>query len=212
MIVLSSNNDGTYKQRRKYLQTAKQLVSLIASLWHNIAPYQGNNLPLPGTKRYVGSFFFIKAPLSFFLFTLHQIGWNPDKHWGCERWRVTHHSSPLFTFGLHTKLNGKSTCSVFEEGPTDLAFPSAADFQFTDFTDFPGEEWVKSGEESSATLHPCKFLSYRYLYHSSEEWRVFLKVACYFLKEKKGNMLGTFSYFSYFCGRSSYGTAINNKK
>ena len=69
---------------------------LIASLWHNIAPYQGNNLPLPGTKRYVGSFF-IKAPLFFLLFTLHQIGWNPDKHWGCERWRVTHHSSPLFT-------------------------------------------------------------------------------------------------------------------
>ena len=28
-----------------------------------------------------------------------------------------------------------------------MAFPSAADFQFTDFTDFPGEEWVKSGEE-----------------------------------------------------------------
>ncbi len=51
----------------------KQLVAIIASLWHNIAPYQGNNLPLPGTKRYVGSFF-IKAPLFFLLFTLHQIG------------------------------------------------------------------------------------------------------------------------------------------
>ena len=35
----------------------KLLVALIASLWHNIAPYQGNNLPLPGTKRYVGSIF-----------------------------------------------------------------------------------------------------------------------------------------------------------
>ena len=35
-------------------------------------------------------------------------------------------------------LNGRSTCSVFEEGHADLAFPSAADFQFTDF---PGEEW-----------------------------------------------------------------------
>ena len=75
---------------------------LIASLWHNIAPYQGNNLPLPGTKRYVVSFF-IKAPLFFLLFTLHQIGWNPDKHWGCERWRVTHYSSPLFT-PLHFRI------------------------------------------------------------------------------------------------------------
>ena len=38
-----------------------------------------------------------KSPLSFLLFTLHQIAWNPDKHWGSERWRVAHHSSPLFT-------------------------------------------------------------------------------------------------------------------
>ena len=68
MIVLTSNDESTYKQRRKYLQTAKQLVSLIASLWHNIAPYQGNNLPLPGTKRYVGSFFYKSTTL---FFTLH---------------------------------------------------------------------------------------------------------------------------------------------
>ena len=64
-------------------------------------PSQGNNLPLPGTKRYVGSWY--KQPLSFLLFTLHQIGWNPDKHWGCERWRVAHHSSPLFTT-LHLRI------------------------------------------------------------------------------------------------------------
>ena len=38
-----------------------------------------------------------KSPLSFLLFTLHQIAWTPDKHWGSERWRVAHHSSPLFT-------------------------------------------------------------------------------------------------------------------
>ena len=68
MKVLTSNDESTYKQRRKYLQTAKQLVSLIASLWHNIAPYQGNNLPLPGTKRYVGSFFYKSTTL---FFTLH---------------------------------------------------------------------------------------------------------------------------------------------
>ena len=38
-----------------------------------------------------------KSPLSFLLFTLHRIGWTPDKHWGSERWRVgstLHHSSP----------------------------------------------------------------------------------------------------------------------
>ena len=39
-------------------------------------------------------------------------------------------------------LNGRSTCSVFEEGhadfadKADLAFPSTADFQFTDNADF----------------------------------------------------------------------------
>ena len=48
-----------------------------------------------------------KTTTRFLLFTLHQIGWNPDKHWGCERWRVTHHSSPLFTLGLRTKLKWK---------------------------------------------------------------------------------------------------------
>ena len=68
MIVHTSNDESTYKQRRKYLQTAKQLVSLIASLWQIIAPYQGNNLPLPGTKRYVGSFFYKSTTL---FFTLH---------------------------------------------------------------------------------------------------------------------------------------------
>ena len=34
-------------------------------------------------------------------FTLHQIACNPDKHWGCERWRVKltlHHPSPSHCF------------------------------------------------------------------------------------------------------------------
>ena len=38
-----------------------------------------------------------KTLLSISLFTLHRFPWNPDKHWGCERWRVLVHSSPLFT-------------------------------------------------------------------------------------------------------------------
>ena len=42
-----------------------------------------------------------KSPLSFLLFTLHQIAWNPDKHRGSEWWRVgstLHHSSPGYFF------------------------------------------------------------------------------------------------------------------
>ena len=45
-----------------------------------------------------------KTLLSFLLFTLHGLAWNPDKHWGCERWRVVVHSSQLFTT-LHTYSN-----------------------------------------------------------------------------------------------------------
>ena len=81
-------------------------------------------MPLPGTKRYVGrknssglsSWFgiwfaaravlLVKILLSILLFTLHQIVWNPDKHRGCERWRVAMHSSPLFTT-LHLRQEDK---------------------------------------------------------------------------------------------------------
>ena len=60
-------------------------------------------------------------------------------------------------------LNGWSTCSVFEKSPTD-------------FHRFSGWRVVKSGEEWSTALHTCKLLSYRYLCHFREEWRVFLKL------------------------------------
>ena len=150
MIVLTSNDESTYKPQ---------------SSLYRLLPHYGITLPLARAiichclaQNDTSGAFFIKAPLSFLLFTLHQSGWNPDKHWGCERWRVTHHSSPLFTFGLHTKLNGKSTCSVFEEGPTDLAFPSAADFQFTYFHRFSGwrvgEEWWRVERTSSPVQIP----------------------------------------------------------
>ena len=137
-------------------------MSIYISISHlyRLLPHYGITLPLTRAiichclaQNDTSGAFFIKAPLSFLLFTLHQIGWNPDKHWGCERWRVTHHSSPLFTT-LHLR-------------------PPIFNSQI--FTDFPGEEGVKSGEEWSTALHPCNFLSYRYLYLSGEEWRVFLK-------------------------------------
>ena len=57
--------------------------------------------PLPGQYNAIARHKTIrrerKSPLSFLLFTLHQIGWNPNKHWGSEWWRVAHHSSLLFT-------------------------------------------------------------------------------------------------------------------
>ena len=150
---------------------------LIASLWHNIAPYQGNNLPLPGTKRYVGSFF-IKAPLFFLLFTLHQIGWNPDKHWGCERWRVTHHSSPLFTtlhldilfiglrwvnraflfHRLRTDFKRKIDLFGFWRKSHRFGFPFGRRFSIHRFSQIfrvkSGEEWWRVARNSSPVQIP----------------------------------------------------------
>ena len=51
-------------------------------------------------------FLLVKTLLSFLLLTLHRFAWNPDKHRGCERWRVVAHSSQLFTtLHLITKLS-----------------------------------------------------------------------------------------------------------
>ena len=97
MIVLTSNDESTYKPQ---------------SSLYRLLPHYGITLPLTRAiichclaQNDTSGAFFIKAPLSFLLFTLHQIGWNPDKHWGCERWRVAHHSSPLFTRINHLDTN-----------------------------------------------------------------------------------------------------------
>ena len=88
MIVLSSNNDSTYKQRRKYLQaTMKVLTSNDESTYkpqsslYRLLPHYGITLPLTRAiicyclaQNDTSGAFFIKAPLSFLLFTLHQIG------------------------------------------------------------------------------------------------------------------------------------------
>ena len=81
-----------------------------------------------------------KSPLSFLPFTLHQIAWNPDKHWGSESWRVAHHSSPLFTT-LHLRI---------AHGIETEAWPvrSGAETTFlcpTDFTDLHRFFRVKGG-------------------------------------------------------------------
>ena len=116
----------------------KTLPSLIASLRHYIALYQGNILPLPGTKRYIGR----ENPHSLFyssLFTKSpEIPINTGVPRG-EEWRTTlHHSSPTLHLDIFSSdyaeltehscstdyariLNGNSTCSVFEESLADIA-------------------------------------------------------------------------------------------
>ena len=107
----------------------KRLIPIIAWLWHDIALYWGNFLPLPGTKRYVGRkiseclplpfarsilavgkvVFACKTLLSILPFTLHLFAWNPDKHRGCERWRVLstlHHRKRLICSRLRHKGEG----------------------------------------------------------------------------------------------------------
>ena len=95
-----------------------------------------------------------KSPLSFLLFTLHQIVWNPDKHRGSERWRVgvtLHHPSPLFTFGLRTELKRK--LDLFGRGLKPLFYVPQISQIYTDFSGWRvGEEWWR-GER---TLHPIK--------------------------------------------------------
>ena len=75
LLIYNQGNDDTYEVPGRYSEVAmvaladvKRLVTYIAWLWHYIAPCQGNFLPLPGTKRYVGSFFYKSTTL---LFTLH---------------------------------------------------------------------------------------------------------------------------------------------
>ena len=122
-----------------------------------------------------------KSPLSFLLFTLHQIVWNPDKHRGSERWRVgvtLHHPSPLFTFGLRTELKRK--LDLFGRGLKPLFYVPQISQIYTDFSGWRvGEGWVKSGEEASALFTPSKQLIHNNLRHFGEGWRVFLKLADY---------------------------------
>ena len=72
----------------------KTLPALIASLRHYIALYQGNIVPLPGTKRYVGR----ENPHSLFYSSLFTKSPETPINTGVprgEEWRTTlHHSSP----------------------------------------------------------------------------------------------------------------------
>ena len=96
----------------------KTLPSLIASLRHYIALYQGNILPSPGTKRYVGrenphslcySSLFTKSP---------ETPINTGVSRG-EEWRTTlHHSSPT----LHLDIFSSDYAELTEHScSTDYA-------------------------------------------------------------------------------------------
>ena len=150
----------------------KWLPSLIASLRHYIALYHGNIVPLPGTKRYVGR----ENPHSLFYSSLFTKSPETPINTGVPRGEGLAHLfttlHPLFTWIFYSSdyteltehscstdyariLNGSSTCSVFEEGPTDLAFPSAADFQFTDLHRFSVRRLSSVRRPSGFTIR-CK--------------------------------------------------------
>ena len=119
-----------------------------------------------------------KSPLSFLLFTLHQIAWNPVKHWGFERWRVAHHSSPLFTtlhldilfiglrwvnraflfHGLRTDFKRKIDLFGFWRKSHRFGFPFGRRFSIHRFSQIfrvkSGEEWWRVARNSSPVQIP----------------------------------------------------------
>ena len=96
----------------------KTLPSLIASLRHYIALYQGNILPSPGTKRYVGR----ENPHSLFYSSLFTKSPETPINTGVprgEEWRTTlHHSSPT----LHLDIFSSDYAELTEHScSTDYA-------------------------------------------------------------------------------------------
>ena len=126
-----------------------------------------------------------KSPLSFLLFTLHQIVWNPDKHWGSERWRVgstLHHPSPTLHLDILFSVRRLSSA----RRPSGFAIRCKKMFDLWNrgicnppsiYKQLAKKSGVKSGEEPSALFTLPNQLIHKYLRHSGEGWRVFLKVA-----------------------------------
>ena len=166
--------------------------ALIASLRHYIALYQGNILPLPGTKRYVGR----ENPHSLFYSSLFTKSSETPINTGVprgEEWRTTlHHSSPT----LHLDIFSSDYAELTEHScSTDYAqnWNGSSTYSVCRITQIfqvksgwrvvvSGSGWrvVKSGEESSALFTLPKQLIHKHLRHSGEGWRVLLKVACSF--------------------------------
>ena len=160
----------------------KTLPALIASLRHYIALYQGNILPLPGTKRYVGR----ENPHSLFYSSLFTKSPETPINTGVprgEEWRTTlHHSSP--TLHLDILFSVRRLSSV--RRPSGFAIRCKKMFDLWNqgicnppsiYKQLAKKSGVKSGEESSSLFTLLKQLIHKPLHHSDEGWRVFLKVA-----------------------------------
>ena len=113
----------------------KTLPALIASLRHYIALYQGNILPLPGTKRYVGR----ENPHSLFYSSLFTKSSETPINTGVlrgEEWRTTlHHSSPTLHLDIfssdYAELTEHSCSTDYARIPSGVCLPSGvpADLQ-----------------------------------------------------------------------------------
>ena len=110
----------------------KTLPALIASLRHYIALYQGNIVPLPGTKRYVGR----ENPHSLFdssPFTKSsETPINTGVPRGEELAQLFTTLHPLFTFGLRTELKRK--LDLFGRGLKPLFYVPQISQIYTDFS------------------------------------------------------------------------------
>ena len=113
----------------------KTLPALIASLRQDIALYQGNILPLPGTKRYVGR----ENPHSLFYSSLFTKSPETPINTGVpsgEEWRTTlHHSSPTLHLDIFSSdyagLTEHSCSTDYARIPSGVCLPSGvpADLQ-----------------------------------------------------------------------------------
>ncbi len=105
----------------------KTLPALIASLRHYIALYQGNIVPLPGTKRYVGR----ENPHSLFYSSLFTKSPETPINTGVprgEEWRTTlHHSSPTLHLDIfssdYAELTEHSCSTDYARIPSGVCLP-----------------------------------------------------------------------------------------
>ena len=105
----------------------KTLPALIASLRHYIALYQGNILPLPGTKRYVGR----ENPHSLFDSSLFTKSPETPINTGVprgEEWRTTLHlSSPTLHLDIfssdYAELTEHSCSTDYARIPSGVCLP-----------------------------------------------------------------------------------------
>ena len=116
-------------------------------------------------------------------FTLHQIACNPDKHWGCERWRVKltlHHPSPtLHLISVPVTIEACSWASMMAK-PFSIKRCSLKTMW--------GWRVVKGGEGLKPPFTSRIPSVYRGCKRKGEGWRVKKKVA--FLRAERPMITG----------------------